>query len=231
MKSAVFIFTVLVAWLAACGLARATDPTTSGNRSEGLRPVMSMYEIRQSNLVRQQWDQSCGSAALATVLTYHLDTHTTETAIIGDIVRHGDPLRVRQRQGFSLLDLKRYVERRGMIGHGYGRLSLAELVAFNTAAIVPIRTHGYDHFVVLRGQIGDRVLLADPAFGNLSFTVRRFEQVWQNGIAFLVFHSEEDVDGGKRRNTFDARLPVPQMPVVADALRGLGPVPSTRVGR
>ena len=221
----------VVAMLVPWGAAFGAGPATGGDRGDALRPVQSLYQIRQARLVRQEWDQSCGSAALATLLTHHLDVPTTEAAIISDVVRHGDPLRVRQRQGFSLLDLKRYVERRGMVGRGYGRMSLVELAAFKSAAIIPVRTHGYDHFVVFIGRVGDRVVLADPAFGNMTVTVDRFERIWQNGIAFMVFHREEDIEAGARRVDIDHRLPIPQMPVIADALRGTGPLPSTRIGR
>jgi len=222
---------VFAATFAICGVAVAAEPAAEADRGDGVRAVRSLYEIRHARLVRQQWDQSCGSAALATLLTHHLDAPTTETAIISDVLRHGDPLRVRQRQGFSLLDLKRYVERRGMVGRGYGRMSLAELAALGSAAIVPVRTHGYDHFIVFIGKAGDRVVLTDPAFGNMTVTVNRFERIWQNGIAFMVFHSQEDTGAGARRIDIDHGLPLPQMPFVANALRGLGPLPSTRVGR
>jgi ABC-type bacteriocin/lantibiotic exporter with double-glycine peptidase domain len=44
--------------------------------------------------------------------------------------------------------------------------------------IVPVRLRGYPHFVVFRGILGNRVLLADPAFGNRTMTVDRFERAW-----------------------------------------------------
>ena len=44
--------------------------------------------------------------------------------------------------------------------------------------IVPIAMHGYQHFVVFRGVLEDRVLLADPAFGNRTLSRAKFEKVW-----------------------------------------------------
>lgn len=44
--------------------------------------------------------------------------------------------------------------------------------------IVPVNLHGYNHFVVFRGVYGDRVLIADPAWGNHTMRVERFENVW-----------------------------------------------------
>lgn len=210
----------------------AAHAAVVGVQSYGVRlqtRVKSIQEIRHDRVVLQKWDKSCGAAALSTLLTFYLDIPVNETAIIGNMVRHGDPLRVRRRGGFSLLDLKRYVQRQGYQGQGYGGMSLAELVQFKTPAIVPIRTHGYDHFVIFVAQSRDRVVLADPAFGNLTLTARQFERVWQNGIAFMVFRDE--VRAAQTTPLTDPRLPIPQLSSVERVWRGMGPVPATRVGR
>ena len=88
-----------------------------------------------------------------------------------------EPLLVRARHGFSLLDLKRYAENRGYQGIGYGQLTLDDLLA-RAPMIVPVRFHGYNHFVVVRGAAGNRVLLADPAFGNYTMLATKFERSW-----------------------------------------------------
>jgi len=81
------------------------------------------------------------------------------------------------RQGFSLLDLKRFVDGRGYNGVGLGQLTLEHLVA-RAPMIVPINVYGYQHFVVFRGTLGNRVLLADPAFGNRTMLRSEFENAW-----------------------------------------------------
>ncbi len=159
-------------------------PTSAGDLSfnaGNLRlraQVKSMMEIRDSQVVRQRWDYSCGTAALSTVLTHHLNDPTPESAVVVSILRRADPVRVRSRGGFSLLDLKRYLERRGYESAGYAELSLQDLENFTVPPIVPISLKGYDHFVVFRGRYGDRVVLADPAFGNLTMSAARFEELW-----------------------------------------------------
>lgn len=144
-------------------------------------PVRSLLEIRRQHVVLQEWDLSCGAAALATVLRYqHGDDVTEREVALGLIQREeyvADPDLVRLRQGFSLLDLKRYVERRGYRGVGMGRLKLDELIA-RAPVIVPVNFLGYNHFVVFRGLHENRVLLADPAYGNRTMTVERFERGW-----------------------------------------------------
>jgi hypothetical protein len=83
------------------------------------------------------------------------------------------------------LDLKRYVDGLGLEGVGYMKLSLEDLLDM-APAIVPVQFRGYPHFVVVRGRAGDKMLLADPAFGNRTVDVERFERSWQGSIGFIV---------------------------------------------
>ena len=80
----------------------------------------------------------------------------------------------------------RYLARRGYASAGYAELDVEELGSFEVPAIVPISLKGYDHFVVFRGRYGDRVVLADPAFGNLTMSTTRFMEIWKGGIGFVV---------------------------------------------
>jgi predicted double-glycine peptidase len=144
-------------------------------------PVKSLLELRQQGVVIQRWDLSCGAAALATILNFQHGDMVTEREITRGLIRRDDylerPELVRIRQGFSLLDLKRYVDGRGYVGIGYGKLEVEDLIRL-APVIVPIRTHGYNHFVIFRGTRDGRVLLADPAFGNWTISIRRFETAW-----------------------------------------------------
>jgi predicted double-glycine peptidase len=155
-----------------------------GASAEGRGPVRSLLEIRQANVIVQQWDTSCGAAALATLLTYHHGEPVSERAVAQAMLGKTDPLRVKVRGGFSLLDLKRYAEARGFQADGYSGVSLADLVKLGPA-IVPVVLDRYPHFVVFRARSGDRVLIADPAYGNRSVEVEVFEKAWQK-IAFVV---------------------------------------------
>ncbi len=143
------------------------------------RPVKSLLEMRHDRVVVQKWDSSCGAAALATVLSYQHSDPVSEGAIASALIQRqeylANPLRV--REGFSLLDLKRYVNKRGYEGIGYARLTLQDLIE-RAPIIVPLNLHGYNHFVVFRGRRGDRVLLADPAWGNRTMWTERFEDAW-----------------------------------------------------
>ena len=133
----------------------------------------------------QRWDTSCGAAALATVFTYGWRDPVSEKAVAQAMLRRTDPLRVKVRGGFSLLDLKRFAESRGYTAAGYRNVSLEELAGMPNA-IVPISEWSDPHFVVIRAIRNGEVDLADPGFGNRRMSVDQFRAAWQGGIAFVV---------------------------------------------
>lgn len=147
----------------------------------GERTVTSLLEIRRDKVVIQEWDLSCGAAALTTLLQYQHGEHLTEKEVAMSLMKReeyiANPQLVQLREGFSLLDLKRYVDARGYQGNGFGKLQLKDL-ASRAPLIVPIKTNGYNHFVIYRGMLGNRVLLADPAWGNRTMLVDEFLESW-----------------------------------------------------
>jgi len=144
-------------------------------------PVQSLLEIRQHQVVVQKWDLSCGAATLATLLNYQYDNPVKEQDIAKALMQRkeyiDDPLLVRAREGFSLLDLKRYVDHRGYKGVGLGKLELNDLIK-RSPIMVPLNLSGYNHFVIFRGIRGNRVLVADPAWGNRTFLRDNFLEAW-----------------------------------------------------
>ncbi len=148
---------------------------------DAAKRVRSVIEIRQHNVVLQQWELSCAAAALATVLRYQHGVPVTERSVaLGLINREeylANPDLVRLRQGFSLLDLKRFVDGLGFQGIGLGQLTLPDLLK-RAPVIVPVNLQGYPHFVVFRGATSGTVLLADPAFGNVTLSIPQFLDGW-----------------------------------------------------
>jgi predicted double-glycine peptidase len=138
-------------------------------------------ETRQERVVIQNWDLSCGAAALATILNFQYNDPVSEREVARGLMRRdkylANPQLVQAQLGFSLLDLKRYANERGYEGIGYGSLELEDLIGL-APIVVPVDLSGYPHFVVFRGMRGNRVLLADPAFGNRTMLVDKFEHTW-----------------------------------------------------
>ncbi|KAB7624393.1 C39 family peptidase [Alkalilimnicola sp. S0819] len=146
-------------------------------------PVESYAEQRFRDVVKQQYDFSCGSAALATLLSYHYGLATTEQAVFQAMYEAGDPARIR-REGFSLLDMKRYLQARGLNADGF-RISLERLGQVGVPALALVNLQGYQHFVVVKGVRAEEVLVGDPSLGLRSMSREAFEAAW-NGIFFVV---------------------------------------------
>jgi predicted double-glycine peptidase len=167
--------------------------------------VRSLLELRNDGVVRQHWDLSCGAAAVATLLTFQLGDPVSERQAAVGMLHMSNLRLVRARLGFSLLDLKRFAATRGFLAAGYGNLQLDELVAM-APAVAPIRVNGFAHFVVVRGQWQDRVLIADPAFGNRTLILPEFLRAWKSRVGFTVTRPGEPKP--PNRMAVSAELPI-----------------------
>lgn len=187
----------------ALALVPALSVSASGAQFAGVIgtmnvPVESLKDLRFRSIVPQKYDFSCGSAALATLLTYHYDRPTPEVETFDGMFRRGDQALIRE-QGFSMLDMKNYLEaEQGLPADGF-RIGLDDLENLGVPAIAMIETRGYRHFVVIKGLEDRQVLVGDPALGVKSYTRHEFQKVWVNDILFII---REDVD--LARHSFNA---------------------------
>jgi len=55
----------------------------------------------------REWETSCAAAALATVLTFSHNDPVSEKTVAQGMLRSTDPIKVKVRDGFSLLDMTR----------------------------------------------------------------------------------------------------------------------------
>jgi predicted double-glycine peptidase len=152
-------------------------------------PVTSMKSARFRAMIRQQYDFSCGSAALSTLLTYHYGFKVTEEAVFMAMYEQGDQPKIR-RDGFSLYDIKRYLESQGFEADGF-EAPLDKLESARIPAIVLINENGYNHFVVIKGLREGRVLIGDPSGGTRAMPQASFERLWTNGILFVISNRQE----------------------------------------
>lgn len=152
-------------------------------------PVTSIQEARWTRTLLQKYDFSCGSAALATLLTHHYGYPVSEQLVFEEMYSHGDQDKI-QREGFSLLDMKRVLAVHGFEADGFEQ-PLDKLNEARIPAIVLINENGYHHFVVVKGIQVDRVLIGDPARGTRAVPRQVFEANWQNRVLFVV-HNRMD---------------------------------------
>lgn len=187
---------VALVLVAAClsGCAASAEGTGTGSVASRVlvggqpydAPVLTFQEIRNRQLLRQKYDFTCGSAALATILRYQYDDTIAEQDIIRDVLASGKSVEEAKRVGFSLLDLKQFLERRGYQARGLGGMETAGLMRYKTPAIVAVNVDGYKHFVVVRDVRDGVVYLANPALGNQRLPAADFEKIWQGRIAFYA---------------------------------------------
>lgn len=165
------------------------------------KPIQSVRERKFVDLVQQKTDFSCGAAALATILrqAYWLDVD--EQQIIEGMLAHADQDLVRT-QGFSMLDMKRYVESLGMRARGY-RVAADTLYKIRIPVVVLMDIRGYKHFVVMQKVEKDWVYIGDPVLGHKRFKVEDFVKGW-NGIIFAVIGQGYD----KANALLDPPLPL-----------------------
>jgi len=152
--------------------------------------AVSYRDIPFRTVVRQQYDYSCGSAALATILTYHFERPTTEREIFSAMYEMGDKTKI-NREGFSLFEMKQYLQSIGYDADGF-RVSLDKIARVGIPVIVLIEWQNYKHFVVIKGVRDGHVLIGDPARGLKTMPVSEFESYWKDGIIFAI-HSADTV--------------------------------------
>ena len=185
--------------------------TASFGGGNAVVSVRSILELKYRTVVKQQQDFSCGSAAIATLLSYHYETPVPEREVLLAMYEKGNRA-VIHREGFSLLDMKQYLDGRGLQADGI-YAGLDDLERVGVPAIVLIEDQGYRHFVVVKGVKNGEVLVGDPAVGLRVYRRAHFETLWTNRLLFVV-RSHADV-ARKHFNT------APQWAAIARAPLGV----------
>jgi predicted double-glycine peptidase len=152
-----------------------------------------MHDIKREHVIGQSLDFSCGAAGISTILNHHFGDRASEKDIIASLLQITPLAKVKERKGFSLLDLKKYVEAKGYKATGY-QMDIDFLKELAKPTLVPIKFKNYRHFVIVKGIIADRVFFADPAAGNMSMKVDKFNKMWTNNIGLVIDHPASSQD-------------------------------------
>ena len=173
--------------LPCCAAASLDGPASFAAGATGIgdfsMPVASMEDRRFATVIRQRYDFSCGSAALATLLRYHYGGAQDEETVFRGMWSEGDRAQIR-RLGFSLLDMKRYLSTLGYKADGF-QVTLDEVAKAGVPGIALINLNGYKHFVVVKGVSDDEVLAGDPSLGLKPIPRAEFQKAW-NGVYFAL---------------------------------------------
>jgi predicted double-glycine peptidase len=182
---------LLAAVLATGALAQGAPVVVNSGSARIEQRVTSLVARRDAGVVKQRFDYSCGSAALATLLTYGLKDPVGEDELLRALLEPlaPDELAELQKKGLSLFHLQRLAQQRGHKAQGF-RLHHSQLARLSRPLIVFIKPGGYEHFAVFKGLRGDRVHLADPSLGNVRMPLYRFIDMWADesgrGVIFAV---------------------------------------------
>ena len=180
---------ILICSFGFCLSASANDfGLAGGNRAFSIK-VTSFKAQRFKDVVPQEYDFSCGSAALATLLKYHYDYQVTEQEVLDSMYKFGDQDKIK-KQGFSLLDMKQYLANRKFNADGFKLDSLEKISKAGVPGIALINTNGYMHFVVIKGLNDKYVLVGDPALGTRKVSREDFTDMWNN--VFFVIRNQSD---------------------------------------
>lgn len=192
------------------GAAKVVQTSMTGS-GDYVLPISSVLETRYAGVIRQQYDFSCGSAALASLLRFHYGYDVGEELAFRGMWFRGDREQIR-KVGFSLLDMKRWLASRGLQADGY-EVSLDAIAETGIPGIALIAIKNYRHFVVVKGLRDDEVLLGDPSIGLTVMPRSDFEEAW-NGIYFVLSEEPDRV-----RSTFSTQsqwAAYPRAPIGSD---------------
>ncbi len=145
--------------------------------------VTTWWDIPFRSVIRQQYDFSCGSAAIATLLTYHYGRPTDERAPFKAMWDLGDQEAIK-KVGFSMLDMRNYLQSIGYRAEGF-KIRPEQLIEVKRPVIVLLDIDGFKHFVVVKGQSQDEVLVGDSVLGINKYPLDKFAKYW-NGVVLAI---------------------------------------------
>lgn len=181
---------LIIAVTSAASLSVATSDAALEIKGSPTERFMSWIERRDQDVVKQQWDYSCGIAALATLLHLQAIASPSERQLIERFAAlsgqaNSKAVTERLRSGYSLADLS-------VLAAFYGvrpvalRLTSSQLRSLKVPVIARLHWNIGAHFTVLvkaadEGQ--SHFVLADPRWGNRRMRADQFLDLWVDPIS------------------------------------------------
>lgn len=175
-----------------CGISLAyTAPFVLNPQSLNTKNmyIQSYKDKKDSGVIKQNLDYSCGASSLATILTYFYQQPISEQQILEDMelsdvmASFSDLAMVSQKYGFTAKGITTNYD---------------TLLKLKIPAIVYLNHKRSDHFSVIRAIDEYNVYLADSSWGNRTLSKKQFEQMWHTyndpnykGRVLLILPSNE----------------------------------------
>lgn len=156
------------------------------------REIISYNDFKNFNVVRQSRNNSCGAAALATMLKYKFNfSNVSEKTILSKMKN--------PNKEASFFELAQISKTFNINAIGLS-LTLKELLEIKKPVIAYINNNlNNDHFVIINGIIDNTILLiSDPAIGNYSISSSEFEKIWlsrdnKKGSILYLYTESKDI--------------------------------------
>ncbi|OOF71179.1 hypothetical protein BKG89_01340 [Rodentibacter caecimuris] len=165
------------------------------------KDITSYNEIRNFNVIRQTKDNSCGAAALATILKYKFNIHNVNEEIILSKMKNPD-------KEASFFELKKISNIFNINAIGLA-LTINELLNIKKPVIAYVNTTlNNDHFVIINGFNKNTILISDPAVGNYSLSISDFEKIWSlrdNGKGDILYLYNDSMDAVEFIENFEKK--------------------------
>jgi predicted double-glycine peptidase len=162
----------------------AAVAVNNGQKGETVQVgLISWRDLPFQTVKHQAYDYSCGSAAVATLMTYVYGLPVSEQDVFKEMFARGNQDKIRH-EGFSMLDMSRYLNAHGLEAQGY-KITERAIEEYKLPVIALVNIKGYNHFVVVKAVDGGRVLVGDPNLGSTEYSKDGFAQIW-SGIALIV---------------------------------------------
>ncbi|EGJ6988505.1 peptidase C39 [Campylobacter upsaliensis] len=148
--------------------------------------VKSYQEIKNEKVIRQNYEESCGAASLATLINILDDSNLTELDLLKAM--SGQQL---YTDMVSFADLNDAVKKLGFQSKSYkiDRKILESIIS--VPILVKIEDDPrFPHFVVIINHKGNYLQILDPSYGEYINSKREFYSVWdrykKGGFALII---------------------------------------------
>ncbi len=147
------------------------------------KPIKSWIEFKNENLTRQNYDYSCGSASLSTILKYYYDLNVSEKDILDDVLKQkGFDITKKEKledgdTSLSFFDLAKFAQKKGFKALGLA-LDLKSLKKLKAPVILFVKIRKNEHFTIYKNMDDRYAYLADPSFGNMKIRLSKFKEMF-----------------------------------------------------
>ena len=133
--------------------------------------VQPLSDMRNADVVRQQFEESCGAAALATLINMiDAGQKLDEASVLDKLGNTTDMV--------SFSALSKAASELGYENAAY-KMTREVFEKLTVPLLVKVEDDPkYPHFIVVLNHVGDFVTIFDPSFGRYVSTKREFYRIW-----------------------------------------------------